>query len=383
MIRMGGMAHGGEAVGRRNGKVVFVEGALPGELVEVETIQDRGSYERGRLVRIVESSPRRVEPPCPHFGVCGGCRWQFADYPAQLEWKTEIVRSQLVHIGGLESEVRPTRAVGPAYHYRNRMDFRVEAGRLALFASRSRTLVPLDLCLLPVEVLSEAVRTAPRLEDVRRVTLRAGVNTDTALAILEGRPARGIDWAIPTSALDGAVVYEEVAGRRFRISGRSFFQVNTWGAEQLVGVVREAADLRPGDHLLDAYAGVGLFSATVGAEAGLVVAVESDPKTVEDLLANTDAEVIEADAAVALRRLDTRIDVAIVDPPRTGLGADVVEGLLRVGPRVIVSVSCDPASFARDAARLVRGGYRLEWVQPLDLFPQTPHVETVARFVGP
>ncbi len=174
--------------------------------------------------------------------------------------------------------------------------------------------------------------------------------------------------------------HEVVADQVFQITGSAFFQNNTAGAEALVALVREAATIETGDRVLDAYAGGGLFTATVTGEADEVVAIESDPLALEDLLVNTEVEVIEADVADGLAELPPDWDVVLVDPPRVGLGPEVTGLLAELQPAVIVSVSCDVASFARDAAALTGAGYRLEWVQPVDMFPQTPHIETVARF---
>ncbi|GIU91404.1 MAG: 23S rRNA (uracil-5-)-methyltransferase RumA [Acidimicrobiia bacterium] len=377
-VRIESVAHGGDGVARVDGKVMFVPGVMPSELVEVEVVRRGASFDRGRLVSILEPSSERISPPCRHFGECGGCDWQFAAYEAQLRWKTSTVRSQLEHIGGIVAEVRPCREVGPRYGYRNRMDFEVVEGRLALTRPGRGGRLPLEMCLLGASPIPEAV--AEPVPFRGRVTLRVGIRTGEAVAVVSPPPRGEVEWRLPVLGPDEAVIHEEVAGHRFRIHGRAFFQVNTWGAEHLVDTVREAAEMSPGMRMLDGYAGVGLFSATVGRDAEQVVAVESDPVAVRDLLANTQADVVEADMAVALRRLQDSFDIAVVDPPRQGLGRDVTALLGRSGCEVLVSVSCDPASFARDAAWLVAEGYQLEWVQPLDLFPQTHHVETVARF---
>ncbi|HEX2421122.1 MAG TPA: TRAM domain-containing protein, partial [Acidimicrobiia bacterium] len=217
------MAHGGRAVGRHEGQVVFVEGAYPGEVVEAEVTGVSSRHLFATAVRILEPSPDRIAAPCPHFGPCGGCQWQTASYAAQLRWKQEIVADQLRFVGRLpEVLVRPTLAPGPEYGYRNRMDFRLVEGRPALHRFESHALVPISVCLLlapPVRTLFDSLEVRP---EAQRVTLRAGVKTGETLVLFDDERGR---------------LHEVVAGVRFRITSRAFFQTNTDGAESLVALV--------------------------------------------------------------------------------------------------------------------------------------------------
>ncbi len=375
------MANGGDGIARRDGKAVFVPGAIPGDVADIEIVEVKKRFERGRLVEIVEASPSRVEPPCRYFGECGGCSWQHADYAAQLTWKTATVAGQLRHLGGIgDVDVRDIIAPGDPYHYRNRIDLRVDRGRPALMRGGSNQVVPIDVCLLADEAIVELFGRLGDLRGVDRLSLRTGVNTGETIIVLDGElPISSDDWGVPFGG-DDIVFHEIVAGHAFQITGSAFFQNNTAGAEALVELVREAATIEAGDRVLDAYAGGGLFTATVAGDADEVVAIESDPLALEDLLVNTEVEVIEATVADGLAELPADWDVVMVDPPRVGLGPEVTGLLVELRPAVIASVSCDVASFARDAAALIAGGYHLEWVQPVDMFPQTPHIETVARF---
>jgi tRNA/tmRNA/rRNA uracil-C5-methylase (TrmA/RlmC/RlmD family) len=380
-LRIDAMANGGDGIARRDGKAVFVPGAIPGDVAEIEIVDAKKRFERGRLIAITEPSPNRVDPPCRHFGTCGGCSWQHAAYESQLEWKTSTVAGQLRHLGGIdEVDVRPIIAPGEPYHYRNRIDLHVDRGRPALVRGGSNELVPIDLCLLADEALVELFGRLGDLRGVERLSLRTGVNTGETVVVLDGElPMSSDDWGVPFGG-DDIVFHEVIADHVFQITGTAFFQNNTAGAEALVGLVAEAATIESGDRVLDAYAGGGLFTATVTGAADEVVAIESDTLALEDLLANTDVEVIEADVADGLAELPADWDVVIVDPPRVGLGSEVTGLLSELRPGVIASVSCDVASFARDASALIAAGYVLEWVQPVDMFPQTPHIETVSRF---
>jgi len=396
-ITLDAMAHGGEAVGRIDGKACFVPGAMPGERAEIEIVKEKSRWARGRLIRILEPSPDRIDPLCPAFGICGGCMWQHASYKRQLEWKREVVAGQLAHLGGLgEVDVQPTIAPGEPYGYRNRMDFSVFHGRPALHRQKSDRLVGLEGCPLLRPELAERFAELGDLAGTRRVVLRSGVNTGEMLILVEGRvPDAAVSWDAsvvvdrrgslhPVRGRDSYV--EEIAGVRLTVPARAFFQVNTAGAETLVRLVSEAASVTGDDVFLDGYAGVGLFAATVGRVARRVVTIDSGRAEYRAIGDNLD-RVMPGRFVAKLGSFEKtaptvkeRWDVAVVDPPRSGLGAAGVDAVTRTAPRTIVLISCDPASLARDASLLARVGYGLDTVQPVDLFPQTYHIETVARF---
>ncbi len=397
-LELGDMAHGGEAVGRLEGKACFVDGAMPGELVRGVLIQDHGSWARMELREVVRPSPQRVEPPCPLFGACGGCQWQFADYPAQLAWKRGILAGQLAHLGRVaDPPVRDTVAAGEPFRYRNRVDFQVADGRPAFSRRHSRLLQPVDDCLLLHPALADLVPRLGDLGEAAALTLRVATASGALLAVIDGPvPPQASDWEcgvvqrhrhqLTPLAGSGSIV-ETVAGVPLRITGDAFFQNNTAGAEALVGLVAEALSPRPGETLLDAYAGGGLFGLTVGRQATRVVAVESGTLAADDLRHNAASapmpvRVVEGAVEAALPHLEARWDLAVVDPPRTGLGARGVQAVVAGHPRALAYVSCDPASLARDTRLLGEAGYRLDRATPMDLFPQTFHVETVAAFTA-
>lgn len=391
------IAHGGEAVGRIDGKAHFVAGAIPGERVEIEVIKEKSRWARGRLIEVLEASPDRIDPPCPAYPACGGCTWQHASYDRQLEWKRDVVAGQLAHIGGLaDVQVRPTIAPGSQYAYRNRMDFSVANGRPALHRHRSDQLVDLDGCLLLRPELARRFAALGDLTGTRKIVLRSGVNTGDALIMVEGRvPSQAEDWdaSVVVKSREGLRTVhgrpwyeEEIDGVRFRVPANAFFQVNTAGAGELVRLVTNAAGATGDDVLLDGYAGVGLFAATIGRSAGRVVTIDAGKAAFDAVTGNLE-QVIPGRYRSLLgpfeRVAQTAKDqwnVAVVDPPRSGLGSSGVDAVTRTGPRTIVLISCDPASLARDASLLGDSGYQVDWVQPVDLFPQTYHIETVTRF---
>ncbi len=399
------MAHGGAALGRHEGRVVFVPGAIPGETVRAEITQDKGRFAHARLVEVVEPSPDRVTPRCPHVPECGGCQWQHIAYPRQLALKTDVVRDQLQRIANVaDPPLRPTLASPAAWGYRNRVTFSVgddEHERLGFQRSASHDVVPIEECYIADPRLMALYDDLDLdLPGLTRLTLMAGADQDDLLMAFETRedkpPSLSVDFpiscvhlvsgeeAIPVNLIGRNHVSQRLAGHKYRVSAGRFFQVNTGAAEKLVELVLAGLDPSPADTILDAYCGVGLFTLPLADRAESVIAVELDPGATEDLILNLgereNVDVIEGPVEVVLPDLvaDEPLHSAVVDPPRQGLNVAVIDALVASGPPRLVYVSCDPATLARDLKRLSRGGYTLNDVQPLDMFPQTFHVETVA-----
>ena len=367
-LHIDSLAHGGAGVGRHQGQVAFCPGGVPGDTVDARVTADRGRFLEVAVEALEVVSPLRVDPSCPVFGRCGGCDWQMIDLAGQRAAKADIVRSQLRHLGGIDDPpVDDTLGVGPGFRYRNRIDLRVSEGRPALFEVGSHRPVAVEDCPLVVEPIGERIARLDPGPEVDRVTIRASIATGEVVEM----PRRRGRW-------EQGRLHEIVAGRRFQVTDRAFFQVNTAGAAALVELVSRLA-VGAGEILLDGYAGGGLFAATVGARAGRVVAVESDRRAVEDLRANVPGAEIVARPFESFA--PPRVDVAVVDPPRSGLGRAGVDTVVAARPGRLAYVSCDPASLARDLRMLVERGFRLETVTPVDMFPQTHHVEAVALLV--
>jgi 23S rRNA (uracil1939-C5)-methyltransferase len=396
------IAHGGEAIGRHEGKVIFVPFGIPGEQVEIEVVEDHRSYARGRILRVLRPAPERVDPPCPHFGTCGGCHFQHIAYEAQLRLKEAVVRDALRRIGKIEDPpVRPMIPSPDPFGYRNQVQFSVSAdGRLGFQAMRSHRVIPITRCWIAHPMLQELYE-ALEIEGLplRRLTLRCGIRTGDRMVIFETEgdepPLLETDLrvslvlltqeekAVPLIGLD--YLTEEVDGFRFRISAPSFFQTNTAVAEALVRRVREWADLRGTEAVLDAYGGVGLFAAHLAPFARRVVLIEAHPAAAADARFNLSGfphvEIRMGTVEEVAPGLEGPFDVVVVDPPRTGCSPEALEALQALRPSRWIYVSCDPATLARDARRLIDAGYRLVEVQPFDMFPQTYHIETVSLFV--
>lgn len=392
-ITLHDMAHGGEAVGRLDdGRAVFVAAALAGERVRVELVDEKKRYARARLVEVLEASPDRVTPPCAHAIECGGCQWQHIAIDRQRAIKREIVRGQLAHIARLpEASVDPTRAVGnpDGFGYRNHVVLSVDGeGRTGYYRTGTREVVAVDSCPVLHPLLREWQENLPRLDGVSRLEMRAGTRTGQRLAMTRGRPTpetmlAAADLGIPLVPAGENELTEMVHTEKMRVSSKSFFQVNTEGAEALVDIVLEMLEPRESDTVVDAFAGVGLFTVPLARRAGRVLAVERNPAAVRDLRYHAEqargrVHVIATDLERAFEQLPGHVDLIVADPPREGLGEDAVRALAGLAPRRFVLVACDAASFARDVASLRDAGYELERAVPVDQFPHTYHVEIVA-----
>ncbi len=397
-LQLTAMAHGGEALGRHEGKVIFVPYALPGEEVVVEIVQDKGRYARARLLEVVQPSSDRVEPRCPHFGVCGGCQWQHVAYEAQLRFKEEVLREQLERIGGISKPpVKPSLEAHDPWFYRNNVQFHLnEEGRLGFLTLRGWEVVPIEVCYIIHPFIDEVFRALDlAFPQLKRLSIRVGTRTGQKLLILEMEedviPAVEVDEPLSCVEFlsDGTLltlagdsyIFEEVVGRRFRISAASFFQVNTEQLERLIEVVRRYLAPQGHELLLDAYCGVGTFGLSLAGEVGQVIGVEENESAVADARFNAqgegNVEYIEGRVEDILPEV-VKVDLAILDPPRQGCRREVITHLASLAPAKIIYVSCDPATLARDIRPLKESGYHLVEAQLVDIFPQTYHIEAVA-----
>ncbi|GAB4405610.1 MAG: 23S rRNA (uracil(1939)-C(5))-methyltransferase RlmD [Anaerolineales bacterium] len=398
-LRIESLAHLGAGIARDGGKVVFVPYTVPGDVVRARVIEDKPRFARAVVEEVLEPSPHRVEPLCPYFGDCGGCQWQHIAYPMQTQYKSRIVGEQLEHVGKLAGvAVRETVGMADPWGYRNSARLTVGPdGALGFQRAESHEVVAVEDCLILHPLLRELLRTLDvEFPELTALTLRAGIRTGERLVVLEtaGDEPPEIEVDIPVSCalaledgraatlIGATAIHEVVAGRRYRISPTSFFQVNTLGAERLVEVVAQALEPQGWERLLDLYCGVGLFGLSLAGRVGEVVGVESAPSAVADALANAEGmdnvTLVEGPAEEALPALEGGFDLAVVDPPRGGMDPVALRALVEKRPRRIAYVSCEPTTLARDCAALVSAGYRLRWVQPVDMFPQTYHIESVA-----
>jgi tRNA/tmRNA/rRNA uracil-C5-methylase (TrmA/RlmC/RlmD family) len=396
-VEVGPVAHGGHCVARHEGRVVFVRHTLPGERVVVRVTEDRhAGFCRADAVEVLSPAPGRVERPCPYSGPgrCGGCDWQHVAPAEQRALKAAVVREQLARLAHVDVEVEVEELPGGPLRWRSRARFAVDrSGTPGLRRHRSHDVVPLADCPITMEPAAAAVlgRRWPGAGAVDVSVDAAGVVTTTRLD-RRGRPQT-------TRVLrPGSDVPEEPAGRAGRhaggrdweVEGTGFWQVHPAAADALVAAVTGFAQVRPGETVLDLYAGAGLFGGALAPQAGpegRVVCVEADPAACAAADANLaelpQAEVWQGEIDVEgltglLEELETPPDVVVLDPPRAGLGAAGSRLLAGTGARAVVYVACDPASLARDVGAFAEAGYRLAAIRGFDAFPMTAHVECVA-----
>ena len=396
--------YGGDAMGRlQDGRAVFIPFGLPGERVRVKLTAEKKNFARGEIIEILEVSKDRIQPKCIHFGECGGCHYQNLPYEKQLFAKTEILTDQLKRIGKIENPpVQAMVACPNPWNYRNHIQFSLyHDGRLGFQMPQANRVIPISECHLPEPSINSFW---PQLKfdpgtDIERVSLRAG-NEDDLMLMLESDspepPELEIEAGISVTHLyeENTVViagtdhiFLRVLERDFKVSAASFFQVNTIMAEKMVNYLLTCLPVSLSTTLLDIYCGVGLFSAFFAPKCGRVIGIESSESACEDFVVNLDefdnVELYEGLAEEVLPGLVGQIgnlSYTIVDPPRAGLDKQVVDEILKLTPQMIAYVSCDPSTLARDAARLIKGGYSLKEVTPFDLFPQTYHIESISLF---
>jgi 23S rRNA (uracil1939-C5)-methyltransferase len=434
------LAFGGEGVGRADGYVVFVPGGLPGDRLQVRLVQVRSRFGRGIIETVLEPSPQRVEAPCPYFGRCGGCRLQHVAYPAQLAFKSKQVADALERLGGLRDvPLRPIIGAEETFGYRNKMEFTVARARGAMVVGLHETerydsVLDIERCLLQSdrmngllaetraffaergltvyeqdtgegllrflmlregkhtgELMTNVVTSAPAVSELAPLAQRLQArDAGTTSVVMNVNPKKAsVAVGVEEHLLGGRDhIREGVGGLTFRVSANSFFQTNTRQAERLFDLVVESTGLTGTETVLDLYSGTGAISLLLARRARWVYGVELAQAAVDDAGANatangiTNCTFVSGEVRFVLPALIAKgvtAEVVVADPPRAGFHPKALHALITLGAHRIVYVSCNPTTLARDLGELVRGGYRLEWVQPVDMFPHTPHIEAVAR----
>lgn len=425
LARIQGYNHLGEGVGRYQGRPVFIPLAIRGELVRFRVVQEKSNFLRGKLLDVLEPCPDRSEPPCPLFPQCGGCQLQHHSYEEQLVFKQQQVASSIQRIGRLKGvEVNPVLGMAAPWHYRHTARFHVAVAKgkaeIGFFQGRSRSLQPIDICgLLPAEFPPLLKRIAGFLQErvsiekfpVREMILRKGWGTGDLLVIFladempeyivadrlaglidstpslvgilceapvkKGRPEQKVLW--------GRGYYlEQVAGITFQVPATAFFQNNPAQAEKLVSVVRTLAEPGTDETVMDLYCGVGLFTLTLAPLYKQVCGIEENHQAVEAARQNArlngvvNSKFLAGQVERTLRKATGQpVQTLILDPPRQGCSPAALKAIGDHAPARIVYVSCNPSTLARDLAFLTGQGYLIQTVQPVDMFPQTHHVETV------
>ena len=370
------IAHGGHCIARHDGRVIFVRHAIPGEKVTVEITDVTKNFARGNCIAVITASPFRVEAPCRYAtpNGCGGCDFQHITPAHQRQLKRDIIVEQFQRLAKMNIDIE-VEEVLPVLNWRSRMEFTVsDDSRLGLFASRSSRIVEIETCAIAHEEIDIPAINQRRLPKGKRV--------DVAIS------SAGSDEVVIEGRENLALIKENVDGFEFTLNPISFWQSHRAAPALLSSVVKEFADVKAGEHILDLYGGVGLFTAALLNEigpGGRITSIESDDNAITDArrnFANEDrVEIVHARVEKALSKY-VAANVVILDPPRAGAGSKVIDAIITLQPRVIVYVACDPASLARDTAYLKDRGFALEKIRAFDLFPMTAHMECVARFIS-
>ena len=439
-IKITGLGNNGEGVGRHENLTVFVEGALPEEKILAEVTQNKKNYAVANLVKILSESADRVKPFCPIYEKCGGCQLQHLKYAAQLKWKRQQIIDAVKHIGRLEGiEILETIGMENPLRYRNKMQFpvaRVKSElKIGCYARGSHKIVDTDSCMIQRAGMDEVLIALKKVlekynvsaydEDthrgiLRHVMSRIGFNGELMIVLVtatrnlpnEKNIVNAIRHELPkvtsiqqniqtyhnnvilgreTKILYGKPTIKDKIGKlTFNISARSFFQVNTVQTEILYNVAKNFAGLTGRETVIDAYCGIGTISLYLAKSARKVYGIEIVPTAIEDAKKNArenkirNAEFIAGDTVKVIPRLyreGVHADIVIVDPPRAGCDKKVLEIFAAMNPQKIIYVSCNPATLARDLAILNELNYITEKIQPVDMFPYSSHIESVALVI--
>ena len=350
------VAHGGHFIARLDGAVIFVRHGIPGETVEIELISVGKSFSRANVIKVLTPSPDRVTAPCSFSGAgkCGGCDFQHISAQRQRDLKADVIEEQFARIAKRELRIEVEEVSG-SLHWRTRCGVNIDSqGRAGFYKSRSHDVLPISSCPVLVTELKYSEFAARKHEPNSRVDLSASNFT--------------------------------VGNHTFKVSPQSFWQSHKDAPSVLTEAMLKFADLRDGDHVLDLYGGVGLFSAAIAdqiGESGHIELVEGSKFATADAKVNfadnSRIEIRTGDVAKILPRI-SKADVIVLDPPREGAGAEVAAEIGRLQPRRVVYIACDPAALARDVSYLEAQGFVLTQLRAFDLFPMTHHIECIALF---
>jgi 23S rRNA (uracil1939-C5)-methyltransferase len=443
-ITISDLAYGGRGVGKVNGFVIFVQGTVPGDVIRARIIKRKSNHAIAQLVDIQTPSPLRLTPPCSHFDECGGCTWQNITYKHQLAFKEQILKTTLEHLGALKDiAVKPIIPSPEIWHYRNKMDFTFSADSNGCptlgFHKEGSYLDIIDIkrCFIHPKIFNTILQIVreevnrqqlisynPQTHEgfLRHLIVREGKHTGNIMVTLLSTSGdtlaieplvaalchhvptmTSLVWGVNAGVADVAgldrIAYqygtsqieEHLDSLRFLVSPSSFFQANTLAAQQLYTVAREMADLSKQDVLLDAYCGIGPISIFCSDSVKAVIGIETAVDAIWDARQNaalnrvTNCTFLTGEVRkvlpTALSSVADSITRIIVDPPRSGMDKKTLRHLLELKAPVVVYISCNPTTLARDLGAIRNAGYRIEAIQPVDMFPHTYHIETVVKFV--
>jgi 23S rRNA (uracil1939-C5)-methyltransferase len=410
------ISFGGRGIGHFDNRVVFIDNTVPGDVIACSLARIKPKFFEAKLDKIIKPSDSRIKPRCKHFKTCGGCTWQYLPYETQLEIKESQVRESLEHIGGLKNPfIKPIIGCGEPWFYRNKMEFSFYENMVGLHPKGYRYEVfDLKECFLEsaeIPKILEAIRPVIK-PGMISIVIREGKRTNERLVNLvysnseidrkqfvnlmkpfstsiyltqkvakKGQPTRFIEEHL----FGKKTLTEEMCNLKFEILPRAFFQPNTLQAEKLYKSVEELGEIGTNDIVFDLFCGTGTIGMTLAHKAKKVIGADTNESAIQNAKQNAKLNKINniefhaGDAYRVVKDLDLKPDIIIVDPPRSGLTQKLCEKMAQIKPKKIIYVSCNPTTQARDIKTLVKAGYKLEVVQPVDMAPHTYHIETVAK----
>lgn len=407
-VEITGITHRGEGVGRIDGKAVFVPYTIPGETVEIDIIEDRKKYSRGKVRSIVKSIPYRINPECPHFWDCGGCQFQHVAYEYQLYLKTQMVTDNMRRIGKINTDVQSTIGMpDDPWRYRNKAVFHIGMVRgnvvLGYYKMDTNDIVPIHTCKLITEKMEYILKYLSHydttLSNYNEVIIRQSITTGQTMVLLNGSryvPSAEFVTACPSEIDTLAVtddykievlfgpdyLEEHINGVTYKIPPQSFFQNNLTQTKMIANIIKDMVS-SGNNAVLDVYCGVGTFAMQIAPQVGRVHGIESSQTAIEYAKLNAQLNNISNTSFTAglsedlLTDSGNNYDTVVLDPPRTGCHPKVITAIADQQIGQIIYVSCEPSTLARDLAEFTRHGYTVIKIQPVDMFPQTHHVECV------
>ena len=376
------VAHGGHFIARHEGAVFFIRHGIPGEKCRVVITSTGSSFNRGDVIEVLTPSPDRVSPPCSyaHRDGCGGCDFQHISMARQRQLKSDVITEQFARIAKMDLHIE-VEEVSPSLHWRTRAIATTNSvGRLGFYGARSHNVVPIDDCIIMAPDM--------KMPELAARSWKSNVRIEIAVSSMKERNIALATKESKARLTEGnQTLHEEVMGKHLEVSQDSFWQSNASAPATLTRAVLDYAELRSGDHVLDLYGGVGLFTSVMVDIVGIDGAIEliegsksATADATRNFVMNPNVKIATGDVALHLPRI-TSADVIVLDPPREGAGKIVVSEIVRLRPRRVVYVACDPAALARDTGYFLEKGYTLSTIRAFDLFPMTHHIECVALFL--
>ncbi|MBN2395179.1 MAG: 23S rRNA (uracil(1939)-C(5))-methyltransferase RlmD [Candidatus Atribacteria bacterium] len=402
------MSHSGEGVARYGGKVIFISYAIQGEVVEADIKEEKKNYSRGILRKVIDQSDYRIEPKCPYYFECGGCSYQHITYQQQLMIKQKIVEQILKRIGGIKTVTNKVKGVQDPWHYRNKVLWHINEDfngkKMGFYHYHTKKLIEVKDCpiLQPhLNIISSLIRerlSGISIRENSSVMIRqSSKNKEVVIEFINCNPDQEVLNRLAQEAnsiysnhngktrlLSGQdLIREETGGYIFHLGPDDFYQINSEQIELLIYTVSQYLDLSECKKIVDAYCGVGIFSINIARKVSQVIGIDSNKKAIDHAKTNalvnkiTNCQFMVGLCEKILPALSEPFDCMIMDPPRAGLKKGMIHAISHVLPKEVIYVSCDPGTLARDLKQFTENNYQVVFIQPIDMFPQTSHIENV------